>query len=49
MLTVAGIPTELNSADIGAKNLNRRRLFGLLYMLKMVNSVHDRVGEEEYR
>ena len=49
ILTVSPIPTELNSAAIGAKGLTRNRLFGLLYMLKMVNSTGDRVGHEEYR
>ena len=43
------IPTELNSADIGTKGLTRNRLFGLLYMLKMINSAGDRVGFEEYK
>ena len=49
ILTVSPIPTELNSADIGAKGLTRSRLFGLLYMLKMINSAGDRVGFEEYK
>lgn len=49
ILTVSPIPTELNSADIGAKGLTRNRLFGLLYMLKMINSAGDRVGFEEYK
>ena len=49
ILAVSPIPTELNSADIGTKGLTRNRLFGLLYMLKMVNSAGDRVGHEEFR
>ena len=49
VLTTGAIPTELNCADIGAKNLTRKRLFGLLYMLKVVNAAHDRVGEYEFR
>ena len=49
ILAVSPIPTELNCADIGTKSLTRRRLFGLLYMLKMVNSIGDRVGEEEFQ
>ena len=48
-LSTAAILTELNCADIGAKNLTRERLFGLLYMLKMVNATRDRVGEYEYQ
>ena len=48
MLTVAPIPTDLNCADIGTKNLAKKRLLGLLFMLKMVNVVNDRVGEEEF-
>ena len=38
VLSIAAILTELNCADIGAKNLTRKRLFGLLYMLKVVNA-----------
>ena len=51
ILAVSPIPTELNSDDIGAgtKGLTRSRLFGLLYMLKMVDGAGDRVGHEEYR
>ena len=49
VLSTAAIPTELNCADIGTKNLTRKRLFGLLYMLKIVNAAHDRVGEYEYQ
>ena len=48
-LAVSPIPTELNCADIGTKSLTRRRLFGLLYMLKMVNSSGDRIGTEEFQ
>ena len=47
-LTVAPIPTDLNWADIGTENLAKKRLLGLLFMLKMVNVVNDRVGEEEF-
>ena len=49
VLAVSAIPTELNSADIGTKSLTRRRLFGLLYMLKMVDSSGDRIGREEFQ
>ena len=48
-LAVSPIPTELNCADIGTKSLTRRRLFGLLYMLKMVNSSGDRIGTDEFQ
>ena len=48
VITVAAIPSELNSADIGAKNLAKKRLNGLLYMIHMVDAVGDRVGEQEY-
>ena len=47
ILSVSPIPTDLNCADIGTKNLAKKRLLGLLYMLKMVNAVYDRIGEEE--
>ena len=49
VLTVAAIPTDLNSADIGTKNLPKKRLKGLQYMLHMVDAVGDRVGEQEFR
>ena len=48
VLSVALIPTDLNCADIGTKNLAKKRLLGLLFMLKVVNAMSDRVGEEEY-
>ena len=48
VITVAAIPSELNSADIGTKNLAKKRLNGLLYMIHMVDAVGDRVGEQEY-
>ena len=48
VITVAAIPSELNSADIGAKNLAKKRLNGLLYVIHMVDAVGDRVGEQEY-
>ena len=49
ILSVAPIPTDLNSADIGAKNLPKKRLRGLQYMLHMVDSVGDCMGEPEFR
>ena len=49
ILAVSPIPTELNPADIGTKGLTRNRLFGLLYMIKMIDGAGDRVGQEEYK
>ena len=49
ILVVSPIPTELNTADIGTKGLTRSRLFGLLFMLKMIDGAGDRVGHEEYK
>ena len=49
ILSVSPIPTELNTADIGAKGLTRSRLFGLLFMLKVIDGAGDRVGHEEYK
>ena len=49
IIQVAPIPTDLNSADVGAKNLPKKRLRGLLYMMGMVDAADDRVGEEEFR
>ena len=46
--SIAAIPSELNSADIGTKSLTRKRLLALLYMMKFVDAVGDRVGTEEY-
>ena len=47
IIQVSPIPTDLNSADIGAKNLPKKRLRGLLPM-GMIDAVGDRVGEEEF-
>ena len=49
ILAVSPIPTELNTADIGTKGLTRSRLFGLLFMLKMIDGAGDRVGHDEYK
>ena len=49
ILSVAPIPKDLNSADIGTKNLPKKRLRGLQFMLHMVDSIGDRVGEPEFR
>ena len=48
IIQVSPIPTDLNSADIGAKNLPKKRLRGLLYMMGVIDAVGDRVGEEEF-
>ena len=48
-LSIGPIPTELNCADLGTKALTKKRMMGLLYMLKMVQHGGDRVGEEEYK
>ena len=45
---VSPIPTDLSSADTGAKNLPKKRLRGLLYMMGVIDAVGDRVGEEEF-
>ena len=49
IFSVGAIGTELNCADIGTKNLTRSRLFGLLFMLKMINSIGDRIGQQEFK
>eukprot|EP00913_Durusdinium_trenchii_P000510 g466.t1 len=49
IFSVSAIGTELNCADIGTKNLTRSRLFGLLFMLKMVNGIGDRIGQQEFK
>ena len=46
VLSMAAIPTELNCVDVGAKNLTRKRFFGLLYTMKVINSLSERVGRE---
>ena len=46
-MSIAAIPTELNCADVGTKSLTKKRLFGLLYMMKVIDSISDRVGREE--
>ena len=49
VLSIGPIPTELNCADLGTKALTRKRMLGLLYMLKVVQFGGERVGEEEYK
>ena len=49
VLSIVAVPTELNCADVGANNLTKKRLFGLLYMMKVINSIGDRVGHEEFK
>ena len=49
VLSIAAIPTELNCADVGTKSLTKKRLFGLLYMMKVIDSIGERVGREEYK
>ena len=43
------VPTELNCADVRTKNLTQKRLFGLLYMMKVIKLIVDRVGHEEFK
>ena len=49
VMNIAAIPTELNCADVGTKSLTKKRLFGLLYMMKMIDAIGERVGREEYK
>ena len=49
VFNVGAIGTALNCADIGTKNLTRSRLFGLLYMLKMISSAGERIGQQEFK
>ena len=49
VLSIGPIPTKLNCADLGAKALTKRRMLGLLYMLKVIQYGGERVGEEECR
>ena len=49
MLSIVAVPTELNCADVGTKNLTQKRLFGLLYMMKVIKLIVDRVGHEEFK
>ena len=49
IIQVGPIPTDLNSADIRAKNLPKKRLRGLLYMMGVIDAVGDRVGEEQFQ
>ena len=48
IFSVAAIGTELNCADVGTKNLTRSRLYGLLFMMKMINSLGERIGKQEF-
>ena len=47
-LSITAIPTELNPADVGTKSLSKARLTGLKYVMKMVDHVDERIGENEF-
>ena len=47
-VSITAIPTELNPADVGTKNLSKTRLIGLKYVMKMVDYVDERICENEF-
>ena len=48
-LRVTGIPTAVNTSDIGAKILSKARMSGLKYLIKMINGDDEKIGYAEYQ
>ena len=47
-LQVSAVPSEINPADLGTKILTKARLYGLVFLLKMVDGCFKRIGREEF-
>ena len=47
-LQVSAVPSEINPADLGTKILTKARLMGLLVLVKMVDGLFKRIGQEEF-
>ena len=48
-MSIGPILTELNYIDLSTKALTKKRVLGLLYMLKVMQRGNDRAGEEDYK
>ena len=48
-LRVTGIPTAVNTSDIGTKILSKARMSGLKYLIKMINGDDEKIGYAEYQ
>ena len=48
-LRITGIPTAVNTSDIGTKVLSKARMSGLKYLIKMINGDDEKIGYAEYQ
>ena len=47
-LKITGIPTAVNTSDIGTKILSRARMSGLKYLIKMIDMDDEKIGKQQY-
>ncbi|CAK9116129.1 unnamed protein product, partial [Durusdinium trenchii] len=47
-LRITGIPTAVNTSDIGTKVLSRARMSGLKFLIKMVDMDDEKIGKQQY-
>ena len=47
-LRITGIPTAVNTSDIGTKILSRARMSGLKFLIKMVDMDDEKIGKQQY-
>ena len=47
-LRVTGVPTSVNTSDIGTKILSKARMKGLKLLIKMIGGDDQKIGREEY-
>ena len=47
-LRVTGVPTSVNTSDIGTSILSKARMKGLKFLIKMIDGDDQKIGREEY-
>ena len=47
-IRVTGIPTAVNSSDLGTKILSKARMNGLKYLIRMVDADDEKIGKAQY-
>ena len=45
---ITGIPTAVNTSDIGTKILSKARMNGLKYLIKMIDGDDEKIGKAQY-
>ena len=48
-LRITGIPTAVNTSDIGTKISSKARMSGLKYLIKMVDGDDEKIGKSHYQ